>query len=86
MVGYRFLFWCLGLLALCEWKLMKVSDLTGWLGFVFCEFTFRWFDAFDVPFDDKDYRWHHRVSYLVGSTSYSIGCWFYNIGEADESR
>jgi hypothetical protein len=65
---------------------MKVGDLTDWLGFVFCEFTFRWFDAFDVPFDDKDYRWHHRVSYLVGSASYSIGCWFYNIGEADESR
>ena len=27
MVDYRFLFWCLGLLALREWKLMKVGDL-----------------------------------------------------------
>ena len=27
VVDYRFLFWCLGLLALREWKLMKVGDL-----------------------------------------------------------
>ena len=27
MVGHRFLFWRLGLLALRKWKLMKVGDL-----------------------------------------------------------
>ena len=58
---------------------MKVCDLTAWLGFVFCEFAFRWFDVFDVPFDDEDYRWYHRVSNFIGGTAYSIGCWFYNI-------
>ena len=66
---------------------MKVCDLTGWLGFVFCEFAFRWFDIFDGPIKgDDDYRWYHGVSYLIGGTAYSIGCWFYNIGETHESR
>ena len=65
---------------------MKVGDLTEWLGFVFCEFSFRWFDIFDVPLHEEDWRWYHGMSYSIGGASYSIGCWFYNVGENNESR
>ena len=65
---------------------MKVGKLAGWLGWFFCEFSFRWFRCFDVPGDERDYRWYHRVSYFIGGKSYSVGCYFYNMEESDESR
>ncbi len=52
-----------------------------WLGYGFCEFSFRWFRQFDVPYDDADYRWYHRVSYFIGSTAYTVGCYFYEKGK-----
>jgi hypothetical protein len=49
------------------------------IGYVFCEFSFRWFDRFDVPFDEADWRWYHRVNYFIGSASYGTGCFFYGL-------
>ena len=59
---------------------MPVNKVTECLGFVFCEFSFRWFDAFDVPYDERTWRWYHRVSSFIGGNSYAIGCWLYNLG------
>lgn len=66
--------------------------LTEFLGYVFCEFAFRWFDVFDgTPFvgdmeghTEKDVRYHHRLIMGVGSFTYSTGCFFYNYGETQE--
>ena len=64
---------------------MKRSDVTEWLGYVFCEFSFRWHEAFDglfdVPFYEWDWRWHHHISSFIGGKAYSIGCWFYSVGD-----
>ena len=69
---------------------MKAGDVTEWLGYVFCEFSFRWYEAFDglfdVPFYEWDWRWHHHISSFIGGRAYSIGCWFYGLGDEDESR
>ena len=58
------------------------------LGYLFCEFAFRWFDYFDdIPFEGDmenhtkaDVKWYHRVIMGVGDRAYSIGCRFYNHG------
>ena len=65
---------------------MKPGDLFGWLGWGFCEFSFRWFRWFDVPYDNNDYRWYHHISYFIGQKSYAFGCRFYNMEESYESR
>ena len=61
---------------------MKAA-LCEWLGYLFCEFSFRWFDRFDVPYLDEDWRWYHRVVYFVGRVPYSVGCYFYNVTEQE---
>ena len=51
-------------------------EVLGCIGYVFCEFAFRWFDRFDTPFNEADWRWYHRVSYFIGSAPYGAGCFF----------
>ena len=70
---------------------MKGNDeVFEYLGYVFCEFSFRWYSAFngllDVPFYRQEWRWYNHVSSFIGSSAYSIGRWFYNLGGPDESR
>ena len=50
------------------------------IGYMFCEFTFRWFDYIgDVPWADEDWRWYHHVYYFIGNVPYRVGCFFYNL-------
>lgn len=61
---------------------MKAA-LCEWLGYLFCEFSFRWFDMFDVPlsddpWDESEFNLFHRFTYAVGSRAYNVGCYFYN--------
>tara|TARA_Y100000310_G_scaffold330521_1_gene402338 strand:- start:29 stop:229 length:201 start_codon:yes stop_codon:yes gene_type:complete len=58
----------------------KVAE---WLGYVFCEISFLWFEKFDVPYRGKDWRWYHRIVYFIGGKFYSIGCYFYDAGMKD---
>jgi hypothetical protein len=51
-----------------------------YLGWLFCEVTFHWFDLFDVPFDEREWRWYHRANYAVGRLPYRLGCWCYDQG------
>ena len=30
-------------------------EVLGCIGYVFCEFAFRWFDRFDTPFNEADW-------------------------------
>tara|TARA_Y100000034_G_C6632349_1_gene276104 strand:+ start:364 stop:555 length:192 start_codon:yes stop_codon:yes gene_type:complete len=60
---------------------MLKSKVTIVLGYVFCEFSFRWFNMFDVPYLDEEWRWYHRAAYFIGGQLYSIGCFFYNLGD-----
>jgi len=67
-----------------------MHHLTEFLGYLFCEFAFRWFDHFDdTPFvgdmenrTEADVQLHHRFITGVGSCTYSLGCRFYNYGGA----
>ena len=54
-----------------------------YLGWLFCEGSFRWFDRFSVPYDEREWRWYHRVNYSIGSLSYGLGCWCYAQDESD---
>jgi hypothetical protein len=58
------------------------NKIAGLLGYIFCELSFRWFNVFDVPYQDEGWKWYHRVSYFLGEKSYSVGCYFYNIEES----
>ena len=50
------------------------------VGFVFCECTFQWFDRIgDVPWDEEDWQWYHRIYYFIGVAPYKIGSFFYNL-------
>jgi len=60
--------------------------MVDYLGWVFCEFSFRWFRWFDVPYNEEDYRWYHHISYFVGQKSYAVGCYFYDVEKSHESR
>ncbi len=67
-----------------------MNNVTEFLGYLFCEFAFRWFDRFDgTPFvgdmenhTEADVQLHHRFIMAVGGRSYSLGCRFYNCGGA----
>jgi len=69
---------------------VKISDIkcwmTEWLGYIFCEFSFRWFRLFDVPYDDEDWKWYHHVIYSIGERPYALGCYFYGLGGSHEDR
>jgi len=55
-------------------------EILDWIGYVFCEFTFQWFDRMgDVPWDEEDWRWFHHIYYFIGCIPYRIGCFFYNL-------
>ena len=59
------------------------AGLCEWLGYIFCEFSFRWFDRFDVPLsevDEEDLTPLQRLSYFIGSKPYGWGVYFYNFG------
>jgi len=56
---------------------------TQWLGYIFCEFSFRWFDLFDVPADDSIWRWYHHWSSFIGGAAYSAGCCLYGFFEQE---
>ena len=62
---------------------MKINNIkyetTEWLGYIFCEFSFRWFQLVDVPYDDEDWKWYHHIVYFIGEKSYAIGCYFYSL-------
>jgi len=55
--------------------------ITQWLGYMFCEFSFRWFNVVDVPVSDDCWKWYHHAIFFIGSKSYLTGCYFYNIGD-----
>ena len=55
-------------------------ETTQWLGWAFCESSFRWFGLFDVPLDEKVWAWHDHVSYSIGGNLYRVGCYFYDLG------
>lgn len=53
------------------------------LGYVFCEFAFRWYDCMgDIPWHEEDWRWFHHVGCFIGGVSYSVGCFFYGLQES----
>ena len=55
-------------------------EVLDWIGYVFCEFTFRWFDyTDDVPWLEEDWRWYHHAQYFIGNVPYRIGCFFYGL-------
>lgn len=59
---------------------MKVALCEG-LGYLLCEFSFRWFDVFNVPLsevDEKQLTRVQRVTNFIGDKSYSWGVYFYN--------
>ena len=62
---------------------MKIKDIKNeiaeWLGYVFCEFSFRLFEKFDVPYMGKNWKWYHHVVFFIGSKFYSVGCYFYDM-------
>jgi len=60
--------------------------LAEFLGYVFCEFSFRWFELIDVPYHDEEWKWYHHGVYFIGSKPYALGCYFYNVGINHESR
>ena len=57
--------------------------ITGYLGWAFCELSFRWFSLYDISFYDDKWRWHHFVSWYIGNSFYRAGCWFYSFGPLD---
>ena len=66
-----------------SWDKIKWEAL-DFIGYMFCELAFRWFDIFDGPIEgDDDFRWYHRIHDLVGSTSYRAGCFFYSLQDDD---
>lgn len=58
-----------------------MKALSEWLGWVFCEASFRWFQMFDVPLslsEEEDLTLLQRFVYFIGSKSYGLGVYFYN--------
>jgi len=53
--------------------------MAGRPGYIFCEISFFLFNKFDVPYVDERWKWYHKITYSLGETAYSIGCFFYNI-------
>jgi len=49
------------------------------IGYVLCEFSFRWWDLFDKPVGD--WRWWNHVIYHVGRPTYIVGCFFYGLND-----
>ena len=62
-------------------------EVLVFIGFVFCEASFRWWSIMDDGSDleHKVYEptWKDRVVYWIGVPSYRIGCFFYNLQEPD---
>ena len=62
-----------------KWAKVK-WEVLDFIGYAFCEFTFQWFDRIgDVPWEEEDWRWYHRVYYFIGSAPYRVGCFFYDM-------
>jgi len=51
------------------------------IGYVFCEFSFRWSNyTGDAPWDEvRRHGWVSSALDFIGSASYGIGCFFYNL-------
>ena len=61
------------------WKKIK-WELLDFIGYVFCEYSFQWFDVFDFPANgDDNYKWYHGPSNFIGGVFYKTGCFFYGI-------
>jgi len=60
-------------IARAKWEILE------WLGYIFCESSFRWWNLFDdTPVEQHPTRWD-VVTYLVGVPTFKIGCFFYNL-------
>lgn len=67
-------------------RLRKLKNkVAGWLGYVFCELSFRWINKVEIPYFE-DWKWYHRLSYYVGEKLYSAGCYFYEIEMNNETE
>jgi len=58
-------------------------EILDWLGYIFCEASFRWWNIFDDGSDLErkiSYltRWE-MLTYGIGIPSYKIGCFFYGL-------
>jgi hypothetical protein len=65
-------------------NLSKIKwEILEWLGYVFCEASFRWWNIFDDGSDLERKISHltycETVTYSIGVPSYRLGCFFYNL-------
>jgi len=63
-----------------------MNKITSWLGRLFCEASFRGFRLWDVPVDEKEWKWRHKVWFFINSKLYFAGCFFYDMEEGENGK
>ena len=56
-------------------KLLKKISL--FIGNIFYELSFKWFELCNLPGGCFDWKWHHKILFMVGTTGVAIGVLFH---------